>query len=137
MLPASTELPKIVALPSVGGRSPVSIFMVVDLPQPLEPRKPKISPRSMDRVTWSTAVKAPKRHVRPWASIASSAWPGGRGGIVSSVWPMRFSSGNRAMKQRSRSCVPVRCISSAGVPVASTRPASIATIQSHCCASSM
>ena len=33
--------------------------------------------------------------------------------------------------------VPVRSISSAGVPVASTRPASIATIQSHCCASSM
>ena len=33
--------------------------------------------------------------------------------------------------------MPVRCISSAGVPVASTRPASIATIQSHCCASSM
>ena len=41
------------------------------------------------------------------------------------------------MKHFSRSVVPVRCISSAGVPVASTRPASIATIQSHFCASSM
>ena len=41
------------------------------------------------------------------------------------------------MKHCSRSWVPVRFISSAGVPVASTRPASMATIQSHCCASSM
>ena len=61
MLPASTELPNSVAVPSVGGSRPVSIFMVVDLPQPFEPRKPKISPRSIDRVTWSTAVKVPKR----------------------------------------------------------------------------
>ena len=51
MLPASTELPKSVAVPSVGGSSPVSIFMVVDLPQPFEPRKPKISPRSIFRFT--------------------------------------------------------------------------------------
>ena len=57
--------------------SPVSIFMVVDLPQPLEPRKPKISPRSIDSVTWSTAVKVPKRRVRPWASMAISVLPGG------------------------------------------------------------
>ena len=49
----------------------------------------------------------------------------------------RFSSGSSAMKHCSRSVVPVRAISSAGVPVASTRPASMATIQSHCCASSM
>ena len=61
---------------------PVSIFMVVDLPQPLEPRKPKISPRSIDSVTWSTAVKLPKRRVRPWASMAISALPAARGGIV-------------------------------------------------------
>ena len=33
----------------MGGSSPVNIFMVVDLPQPLEPRKPKISPRSIVR----------------------------------------------------------------------------------------
>ena len=57
--------------------------------------------------------------------------------MVSSVWPLRFSSGKRAMKHCSRSFVPVRSISSAGVPVASTRPASMATIQSHFCASSM
>ena len=31
--------------------SPVSIFIVVVLPQPFEPRKPKISPRSMVKLT--------------------------------------------------------------------------------------
>ena len=55
--------------PSVGGSSPVSIFIVVVLPQPLEPRKPKISPRSMRKLTWSTAVKVPNRCVSPCASI--------------------------------------------------------------------
>ena len=33
------------------GSKPVSIFMVVDLPQPLEPKKPKISPRWMRKST--------------------------------------------------------------------------------------
>ena len=75
--------------------------------------------------------------VRPCASMAISVLPAARGGMTSSVWPLRFSSGSSAMKHCSRSSVPVRCISSAGVPVASTRPASIATIQSHRCASSM
>ena len=46
-------------LPSLAGSRPVSIFMVVDLPQPLEPRKPKISPRWMRKETWSTATKSP------------------------------------------------------------------------------
>ena len=39
------------ASPSVAGSRPVSIFIVVVLPQPLEPRKPKISPRSMRKLT--------------------------------------------------------------------------------------
>ena len=56
---------------------------------------------------------------------------------MSSVCPLRFSSGRSATKHRSRSFVPVRCISSRGVPVARTRPASMATIQSHLSASSM
>ena len=37
--------------PLVAGRKPVSIFIVVDLPQPLEPRKPKISPRAILKLT--------------------------------------------------------------------------------------
>ena len=90
MLPASTELPNSVAVPSDGGSNPVSIFMVVDLPQPFEPRKPKISPRSIDSVTWSTATKLPNRRVKPLASIAISALPAGRGGMINSVCPMPF-----------------------------------------------
>ena len=57
-------------MPSVGGSRPVSIFIVVVLPQPLEPKNPKISPRSILNSTWSTAVKAPNFWVSPWASIA-------------------------------------------------------------------
>ena len=41
-----------------------------DLPQPFEPRKPKISPRPMRKLTWSTAMKSPNRRVSPSASIA-------------------------------------------------------------------
>ena len=54
-----------------GDRSnPVIIFMVVVFPQPFEPRKPKISPRSMRTLTWSTATKSPNRRVNPSVSIA-------------------------------------------------------------------
>src|SRR5262245_13020333 len=63
------------ALPDVGGRSPHRIRMVVDLPAPFGPRKPKISPRDTSSETLSTAVKSPKRLTRfskrtagPWAS---------------------------------------------------------------------
>ena len=44
-------LPKSFAQPSVAGRNPVNIFIVVDLPQPLEPRKPKISPGAILKLT--------------------------------------------------------------------------------------
>src|SRR5262249_43861597 len=47
MSSAPIGFPKSLAEPSLTGRSPVSIFMVVVLPEPLEPRKPKISPRAM------------------------------------------------------------------------------------------
>ena len=66
-------LPNNLAVPSLAGSRPVSIFITVDLPQPFEPRKPKISPRSMRKLTWSTAVKLPKRRVSPSASIAGTA----------------------------------------------------------------
>ena len=76
--------------PSVAGSRPVSIFIVVVLPQPFEPRKPKISPRSIVKLTWSTAVKSPKRRVRPSASIAGAAVAiAARGGMTSRRWPAR------------------------------------------------
>ena len=56
--------PATVARPSVGLMMPHSIRMVVDLPEPLGPRKPKISPGATENETRSTAVKSPKRLVR-------------------------------------------------------------------------
>ena len=44
---ASIGRPNSSASPSLAGNNPVSIFIVVVLPQPFEPTKPKISPRSM------------------------------------------------------------------------------------------
>ena len=41
---AGVSWPAIVALPEVGRTSPQSIRIVVDLPAPFAPRKPKISP---------------------------------------------------------------------------------------------
>ena len=45
------RVPEEQRLPFGAGKRPVSIFIVVLLPQPLEPRKPKISPRSMRKLT--------------------------------------------------------------------------------------
>ena len=97
MLPASTDLPKMNASPPVGGRSPVSIFMVVVFPHPFEPTKPKISPRGMVKETSSTAVKSPKRLVRPFASMAVPSWEDAAGGAEKDRWPVRISSGRSAM----------------------------------------
>ena len=62
--------PKSWHVPLVAGRKPTSIFIVVDLPQPFEPRKPKISPGGILKLTWSTATKSPNLRVSPSASIA-------------------------------------------------------------------
>ena len=51
-------------VPEVGASRPVSILMVVDLPAPLGPRKPKNWPGATERLTPETAVKSPKRRVR-------------------------------------------------------------------------
>ncbi|MNT52234.1 hypothetical protein D3C72_1892490 [compost metagenome] len=82
----STCLPNSQALPSVAGSKPVSIFMVVDLPQPFEPRKPKISPRPMRKFTWSTAVKSPKRMVRSCASMATFCALAASSGVITTGW---------------------------------------------------
>src|SRR5580693_8823328 len=57
-------------LPEVGASKPVSILMVVDLPAPLGPRKPKNWPASTRRFTSCTAVKSPKRRVSAVVSMA-------------------------------------------------------------------
>src|SRR5690606_36536362 len=69
------------ALPEVGARKPVSIFMVVDLPAPLGPRNPSTSPGATLKDRLSTAVCCAKRLVRFVISIMASSpfgnspWP--------------------------------------------------------------
>src|SRR5260370_28241106 len=52
------------ALPDVGGKSVVSILMVVLLPAPFGPSRPKTSPCSTSKLTLLTAVYSPKRRTR-------------------------------------------------------------------------
>src|ERR1035437_4484720 len=61
---AVMEKPATRASPDVGGSSVVSILIVVVLPAPLEPSRPKTSPALTERVRASTAVNAPKRRGR-------------------------------------------------------------------------
>ncbi len=56
--------PATVPWPPEGSRSPQSIRMVVDLPAPLGPRKPKISPGRTSRLMRLTATKSPNRRSR-------------------------------------------------------------------------
>src|SRR6185295_11126028 len=57
-------------VPLVGASRPVNIFIVVDLPAPLGPRKPKKLPRGMARFRLSTAAKSPNRRTRAKVSTA-------------------------------------------------------------------
>ena len=66
-----SRTPSIAASPEVGRRSPVSILMVVLLPAPFGPRKPKKRPRATRKDTWSTAVCRRNVFVRPSTTIAS------------------------------------------------------------------
>ena len=135
---ALTGCPKRAASPSVGGNSPVSILIVVVLPQPLEPMKPNISPRRIRMVTWSTATKSPNRLVSPRDSMAiSSPSAVTKGTSFTSVCSRRFSSGRSAMNAASSEPMPVCRCRSAGAPVASTFPSFITTSHSNCSASSM
>src|SRR6266567_2461081 len=49
-----------IAVPEVGARKPVIIFIVVDLPAPFGPRKPNTSPRGTVNEMSSTAFSGPK-----------------------------------------------------------------------------
>ena len=91
------------------------------LPQPLEPRKPKISPRRMRKLTWSTATKSPKR-------IGQALAPDGDFAAASAcrvddhrLVPAPLGLGQQGDEGGFQVAgVAVRCISSAGVPVART-----------------
>src|SRR5688572_5146581 len=67
----SSGRPSIITSPAVGRSRPVSILIVVLLPAPLGPRKPKKRPRATLKVSPSTAVFSRKTLVRPRTTIAS------------------------------------------------------------------
>ena len=66
------EKPATRASPDEGGSSVVSILIVVVLPAPLEPSKPKTSPALTDKVRSWTATNEPKRRERPLISKTKS-----------------------------------------------------------------
>ncbi len=84
--------------------------IVVDLPEPFGPRKPKMPPRGMSKLTRPTAVKLPKRRVTPRTeTMAASAGAGvgrrrGRAGVVASVMPPapRFAAQHEHVLERRR-----------------------------------
>src|SRR6516164_985719 len=65
--------PQTIAVPAVGARKPVIIFIVVDLPAPFGPRKPSTSPRGTMKEMSSTALSGPKCLTR--CRISSIALP--------------------------------------------------------------
>src|SRR6202521_5555733 len=67
----ATSKPATNPWPEVGTISVVSIRLSVVLPAPLGPRRPNSSPRRTSKLTWSTAVNAPKRLVSSRACIAA------------------------------------------------------------------
>ena len=78
----STVRPNRLASPLEAGSRPVSIFIVVVLPHPFEPRNPNISPRRVSKLTESTATKSPNFIVRSFADMAISPWPSAAPTIV-------------------------------------------------------
>jgi len=64
--------PATVAVPVVGAMKQVRIFIVVDLPAPFGPRKPRISPRRSSKLASFSATKLPYSFPRPEASIITS-----------------------------------------------------------------
>ena len=65
----ATSLSQTFILPSVGDKKPVIILMVVVLPAPLGPRKPRTSPRLREKLILSTAINGPKLFVNLSTSI--------------------------------------------------------------------
>src|SRR4028118_548657 len=62
-------MPLTTTVPLVGRERPATMRIVVVLPAPFGPRKPKIAPAAAVRLRRSTAVKSPYLLVRSWISI--------------------------------------------------------------------
>src|SRR5262249_3978593 len=70
---AVTSWPAAHAGPEVGRASVHSILIVVDLPAPLGPRKPNVSPTGTSKSMPRTALISPKFLVRP-ATVIAGRW---------------------------------------------------------------
>src|SRR3981189_802087 len=66
-------MPAKCTVPDVTGRSPVRQLKKVDLPAPLGPIRPSMSPSSTDTDASSPALKAPKALVTLFALISMAA----------------------------------------------------------------
>src|ERR1017187_7303008 len=97
-----TSYPATCARPEVGLSKPQSMRIVVDLPAPFGPRKPKTSPLVTARLSRSTATKSPNRLTRfstttefTGTGFAGSGmarcsdWPGCRHGIHKEIFDGR------------------------------------------------
>src|SRR5579871_861460 len=69
-----TSTPAKCTVPEVGGKSPVRQLNRVDLPAPLGPIRPRMSPSSTATEALSTALKAPNALVMSRASISMAAY---------------------------------------------------------------
>ncbi len=70
----TTSKPLMSAVPVVGASSVTSIRISVDLPAPLGPSRPKISPSSTWKVIPLTAVKSPNFLTMLRTSMAYISW---------------------------------------------------------------
>ncbi len=75
---STTSKPATVALPLLGCESVQSMLIVVVLPAPLGPRKPKTSPVPTSKLTPRTASNSPKDLRRSVTEIAAGGHWGGR-----------------------------------------------------------
>src|SRR5436190_12901204 len=112
-----TSMPPTSAVPDVGFNRPHNMRMVVDLPAPLAPRKPKISPCFTENDRSSTATKSPKRRVNPRTSIAAAEGALGTDkGWLTAVSPLRARA---ALPQDAR----LQALASAPAPTPAAAPA--------------
>ncbi len=84
---------RIVSVPSEIGETQATIRMVLVLPAPLGPRKPKLSPGATSKSMASTAVNEPNRLVRPRAWMSEAGAPASGVVIGSRCYPAAGSRG--------------------------------------------
>src|SRR5690348_11154928 len=79
-------------VPLVGTASPARQLKKVDLPAPLGPIKPMISPSATVRLAWRTAKKLPNALDTPLASSSMARPPAGRELVPELVEPAGFEA---------------------------------------------